>query len=180
MSQPQNDKPAKGEQSLQANDRREFIRQSLGVAPLMLTLGGRGNGVGASVHGTLWSSLGTTSQHKGDWWRFKSDRWRWTKSSGDHWHERNEPAARDWKEDDWRPGDKVGTERKDWDWDKPEDRRRPELGAESKPRDWDWKRRSENPTNPTTEPSHDWRHDGEWKRSEGLPPLASDSNRKKD
>ena len=177
MSQRQHEKPAAGEQHPQASDRGEFIRQSLGVAPLMLTLDGRSNTGGASMNATLWSSLGTMWKHKGNWWRFKRDRWRWSKHSGDHWRERDEPALREWKEDDWRPDDKVVTKPKDWEWDKAEDRRQRELAAESKRRDWDWKRRSENPT---TERSYDWRQDGEWKRSEGLSPLDSDTNRKKD
>ena len=172
MSQRQHDKPAAGEQTPEASDRREFIRQSLGVAPLMLTLGGRGNGGGASMHGTLWSSLGTTWKNKGDWWRFKTGRWRWTKNSGEHWRERDEPATTEWKDDD-----KVVTERKDWEWDKPGDVRQRELGAETKRKDLDWDRRSEKSR---TERNYDWRQDGEWKRSEGLSPLASNTNRKKD
>ena len=177
MSQRQDDKPAAGEQSPETSDRREFIRQSLGVAPLMLTLGGRGHGGGASINGTLWSSLGTTWKHKGDWWRFKRGGWRWTKHSGDHWRGRDEPATREWKEQDWRPDDKVATKPKDWEWDQAEDRRQRELRAESKRRDWDWERRSERPT---AERSYDWRRDGERKRSEGLSPHANDTNDGKD
>lgn len=169
MSQRQDDKPAAGEQSPETSGRREFIRQSLGVAPLMLTLGGRGHGGGASINGTLWSSLGTMWKHKGDWWRFKRGGWRWTKHSGDHWRERDKPATTEWKEHA-RPDDKVATKPKDWDWDQAEDRRQRELHAESKRRDWDWERGLERPT---ADRSYDWRQDGERKRSEGLSPLAS-------
>ena len=176
MSQRQDDKPAAG-QTPETSDRRDFIRQSLGVAPLMLTLGGRGNGAGASMHGTLWSSLGTMWKHKGDWWRFKTDRWRWSKHSGDPLRERDRPATREWEEHDWRPNDKVVTKPKDWEWDKAEDRRQRELDADSKRRDWDWKRPAEDPA---ARRSNDWRQDGEWKRSEGLSPLASDEDGEKD
>ena len=178
MSQRQHEKPAAGEQNPKASDRREFIRQSLGVAPLMLTLGGRSDPAGVSMHGTLWSSLGTMWKHKGNWWRFKTDRWRWTKSSGEHWRERDAPAPREWKKDDWRPDDKVVTEPRNWEWGKAKVVQQRELGAESKRTDLNRKRRSEKPA---TKRSYDWRQDDDWKRSEGLSPLASDgSNHKRD
>ena len=44
MSQRHDDTPPADERQPETNDRREFIRQSLGVAPLMLSLGGRGYG----------------------------------------------------------------------------------------------------------------------------------------
>ena len=129
------------------------------------------------MHGTLWSSLGTMWKHRGHWRRFTRG-WRWTKHSGEHWRELDEPAQKEWKKDDWRPDDKVVTERKDWEWDKAEVVRQRELGPESKRKDLNWKRRSEHPA---TERSNDWRQDDDWKRSEGLSPSGSDTAyRKKD
>jgi len=175
MSQEQRDKPtpdvpAPDVPSGNVNARREFIRQSLGVAPLMLTLGGRGNGGGASMHGTLWSSLGPLRRHKGDWWRFKTDKWRWTKGSGDRYREREETRPQ-------RAHDKETPAPKDWDWNRSDDRWRRQLDADSNRKDTDWQRRESQ----SADRSYDWRKDDDYKRSEGLSPFASDrTNRKKD
>ena len=92
------------------------------------------------MHGTLWSSLGTTWKHNGNWWRFKPERWRWTRSSGEHWRERAEPAPREWKEDDWRPDDKVVTEPRNWEWGKANVVQQRELA----PREWKERARNRN------------------------------------
>ena len=172
MSQRQHDKPAAGEQNPVASDRREFIRQSLGVAPLMLTLGRRGPNGEFSMHGTLWSSLDPNRKHNGDWWRFNRKRWRWTKNSGDNWRDRGEHAPPEWKEA--HPADEIVTKPKDWDWDKSEDRWQRELDAKSKRNPANWRRE---PEPPTTDRSYDWRDDDEWKRSEGLSPSAHDTSK---
>lgn len=188
MSQKQRDESPAGERNRdaregpEANDRREFIRQSLGVAPLMFTLGNRSQGGGTSLHGTLWASLGTKWKHEGDWWRFKRDRWRWTKDSGDSWRGQEEPAPRDWRREDEGPvvsDNETEPAPKEWDWGSSEARRRRELEAESKRTDQEtrWRQHSEIPT---TKPSYDWREDDAWKRSEGLSHLPPRSTGKKD
>lgn len=176
MSQQQReDAAAAGEQNpdtTTTNDRREFIRQSLGVAPLMLTLGNRSNGGGASIHGTLWASLGTKWKHKGDWWRFK-DRWHWSKGTGDRWRGRERRAPQDWRRADRSSSQNPKTQPapKDWDWSNSEARWRRELEAKSRPNpDPDWRGNSEIPT---TRRNYDWREDDAWKRSEGLPHLPN-------
>lgn len=162
----------------ETNDRREFIRQSLGVAPLMLTLGGRSHGGGTSMHGTLWSSLGTKWKHKSKWFDFKKRRWHWSKKSGAKYRDRDKHDKRDGKDDDWRKADhKTVPARKDWDWDKPDDRKRRKIEADSKHRDDDWDRRSDYSDR---DHKYDWREDDDWKRSEGLSPFPSSRSSKKD
>jgi hypothetical protein len=174
----QDGKRAEGAKARDMNDRREFLRKSFGVAPLMLTLGSRSYGGGTSIHGTLWSSLGTKWKHKGDWWRFKKDGWRWTKNSGDTWRGKDEHKSYTSKDhDDWRRDEKIKTEHKDWNWDKSDESWQREIEAQSTRKDSNPDRRAEKDSGN----QYDWRKDDDWKRSRGLDSHNSDQkNRNKD
>lgn len=142
--------------------RREFMRQSLGVAPLMLTLTGRGKDGGHSIHGTLWSSLGTRWRHKGDWWKFKSDRWRWTRRSADSYRKRKDHKSSSKRKDLRRTHDIESEKNRDWNWSKDENQWQREIGTGSGRPETDYS---------PSQRDYDWRQDDEW--SGGLNPFGS-------
>lgn len=97
--------------------RRKFIRDSLGAAPIVLTIGNRSGWGGGSVHGTLWSSAGTN-------WRHKGGRW-WGKGDGKDWEEPKPPH--------WSDGDYAGRQKERPRYDEPRDDHK-----DARQGGWDW------------------------------------------
>lgn len=122
-----------------ATDRRAFLGKSLGAVPIVLTVSGGSSLGGGSVHGTLWSSVGTRWRHRGRWWR------------GGGW-DREEPPPFENFEDPPRRGENEA--RPDWDWQAPrEDWRkwRPDVSSAAKP-GWQWGTDKSDPIVPTDLP----------------------------
>ncbi len=109
--------------------RRQFLKNSLGAAPIVLTIGNRSGWGGGSTHGTLWSSAGTNWRHRGGrWWR-----------KGD-WKDWDGPKPPHWSDHDDRPKheaqDGKDSRQRDWDWD--DDHKDRGAGG-----DWKWYRERE-------------------------------------
>jgi hypothetical protein len=129
--------------------RRKFIRESLGAAPIVLTIGNRSGWGGGSMHGTLWSSAGTNWRHKGGRWWGKGDWKDWDEPKPPHWSDKDnrrkyqprDDGPKDVRKDarhgewDWgeenrssRDSDAYSDARADWEWYKEKERRRSESG----------------------------------------------------
>jgi hypothetical protein len=124
------------ESASSGTNRRVFLGKSLGAVPIILTVGGRHGGGGASTHGTLWSSTGTDWKHRGGrWWKGGG----WDKPKPPHFDTHGKPSEHggehvppraDW---DWQtPHDEWQEPREDWRKWRPQENQPPAS-------DWDWK-----------------------------------------
>lgn len=125
--------------------RRKFIKDSLGAAPVVLTIGNRSGWGGGSMHGTLWSSAGTNWRHRGGrWWR-KGDWKEWEDPKPPHWSDHD--GRREYEpRGDGRKDDEKTARRRDWDWGEDHQNSRELRSSDSyhdAESDWKWYRQKE-------------------------------------